>query len=176
MIGRTTSYMSTVENLRISKISSVDLIKIFTILYDIEDKEAVKKIEEILSKSQDASILSSQDSLLDGNVSIDKDSKIEKYSPPIPISHEDEFENLIKIMNSGFTMFFEKEPDDAERTLKRFISSMRFDLGFMIAILNIPFSSLRVLTLEERQRAYDDIIEAFKKNYDIAENKKKMES
>jgi len=53
-IGRTVSYMSSVENGRIAKVASKDLIAIFIKIFGISEDEAVLKIEEMLSEQEDS--------------------------------------------------------------------------------------------------------------------------
>ncbi|MDF1496314.1 helix-turn-helix domain-containing protein [Caproiciproducens sp. CPB-2] len=168
-IGNSVSYISALENGNIKSMKESDFINIVKILYDINnDDEAKQKIQNLIANSEDDSDVSSISDLENEEDSnIPSQENIKTYKTIDTIDNQKEFKRLIKIMNSGFTEVFKHDSKFAERELKSFIRSMRFDLGFMMAIIGIPFFTLSKLNHDERQNLYDEVSDVFKKYYEM---------
>jgi len=150
-IGRTASYISTIENGRIAKISLSDLIKIISVLCDLSESEAVEYIENLINN---------------GKIEDDDTSevKILSYDQLDDVVNSNVFNGQIKEINKAFKAFYKHDPKQAFITLNTFIQSLRSDLGFIMVILNIPFSNLE--TYEEKQEFLNKLIDLFSKYSD----------
>ncbi len=174
-IDKPSAYISAIENKRVGSMSSALLIKIFQTLYDgISEDEAIEKIEAIISPKQGRATNGPAQS---NDLSDEDDAVDQKENKTIyKLSEDYNDPELVKAMLEDVTKFFTKvydgRPKDTVYVLNLFMRSMRFDIGFVMAILSLPYFALKSLSDEERQNAFDDIQSAFRKHFDIAQSKR----
>ncbi len=170
-INKTVSYLSAIEKGRVKSISSKDLIIIIKQLFDLSDNESESKIENLLSEpinkinsasSEEFRHKSLESKNLEGSLIFD-------YDIVEDSKNDEEFNKLFDSFKKGLLLVFDKNSDLAVTSLKRLVASMHFDLGFMMAIMRIPFFALNNLSHQERQKFLNEISESFKKYAIIAQ-------
>lgn len=140
-IGRTISYVSSLENHRISKIMSQDLIRIFKAINLCSEDEAIAEIENMINSESNMSNRNINDGALNlSDIERQKISELRKYSSFIDNEEVKEFESqknfIIKILDA----MYEQMPEDTVRVLRAFCSNLKFNVPFTIGIASMPFS------------------------------------
>lgn len=173
-LGRSISYISLLENGRIKYLKRNEIIKIFQILYKIDEETAEQNIEKILlisSKENNTSIPN------DNNVDADIDTTIadKTIDKPFQADNVKDYSILgnsrsnemvtkcFRNIESGFEVAYDKWPEKTISILRNLVASMHFDLGFMLAIFSTPFFALEGLSHDERQQFLNEVSDIFKK-------------
>ncbi|MDD3569801.1 MAG: hypothetical protein PHY44_01710 [Lachnospiraceae bacterium] len=170
-INRKTSYVSGLENKHILSIKSEDLIKLFIFLFNISEDDAENKIESLLKQEdmniEEETIIIDDEDNMESKLEIDNIKDYHKEN----FDNDEKFKKMLLLTNKIIKAYYQKRPKDAERMLFAFVRSCKFDLGFISAIISIPFFTLEKLSHDERQKVYDEIIEIFEKYYYEIKNK-----
>ncbi len=168
-IGKPEGFISALEGKRYKKIASIVLVTIFDRLYpDLSKDDIIAKIESIVSKPSVTSDLDAANIAIDGGhediVFEEKDeyTLAEDYNNPYLIN------NLLNTLSKPFRVFYEKRPKDTAYILTTFLTSMRFDLGFMMKIISYPFFLFKSLTIDERKRFMSEFKQLFTKYLELA--------
>ena len=164
LIGKALSYVSALENRRIAKVASPDLVKIFSILQNCSEDDAAEAIENLLKENETFNRQTTTDVWEDDAVA-KKPSVIKTYSLDDNNVPEETLKKYIDAINTRIRAFYKVHPNDALGILQNFIRSMNFDLGFVMAILSTPFFRLKPYNHEERQEVYNEFIGLFKKHF-----------
>ena len=161
-INQTNSYISALENSRIKNLPSNTLVKIFSILFDIDATKAESQIEDLISNrirfetpSKDTDNISTE--------SVLQETEFNHYKVFEDNTNNTKIENLIHLFDKVFHFLQEKDPKAVDILLKAFPRNIKFDLGFMIAIWEAPFFGFEALNHEERQKFLIEFAELFKR-------------
>ncbi|MCL1806773.1 MAG: helix-turn-helix transcriptional regulator [Oscillospiraceae bacterium] len=166
-IGKTASYVSALEKGRIARILRDDLIKIVMAIHNCPHDKAIEIMGTMLSMSGNLSNESKETLMIDEEI---KEANVKNYNTDNEMN-EELLEKMIGIIGSGLRVYYKVNSERAILTYHRFIQSMQQDLGLIMAIINIPYHKLDSLTHKEKQKAFDDISDAFHKHYKIAEDR-----
>lgn len=178
-IGKPSGYISALENKRIKTIASSLLIKIFLVLHDnLSEDEVIAKIEAIINvpktidkQSSDNVAIDIDDEDIEEHGENESPKKNKKYNLMEDYNNPDLIKGILNEISKRFSSSYKNNPKDTVYILSTFLSSMRFDTGFVMAMLSLPYFGLNNLTHDERQNAFDDIQEVFKKHLELAESK-----
>lgn len=94
---------------------------------------------------------------------------IYKYNNGFAHSNEMDLKCLLYAFKKCILLLFKHDPDSVNQALHIFIKSMHFDLGFMEAIMKIPFYNFEDLNNEDKQKFLDEI-EAIYNKYKTKSN------
>lgn len=165
-LGRSISYISLLENGRIKYLKRNEIIKIFQILYKIDEETAEQNIEKIL-------LISSKDNNVDADIdttiadkTIDKPFQADNVKDYSILGNSRSNKMVTKCfrnIESGFEVEYDKWPEKTISILRNLVASMHFDLGFMLAIFSTPFFALEGLSHDERQQFLNEVSDIFKK-------------
>lgn len=158
-LGRSASYISALENGRLKSLRKNELLKIFEVLFNLDENSAAKKIESILAANENIDIKLSSNA---SNKNFSQDN-IKKYQTVENHTDDKTLDGLMENMKEGFKTIQKVDPEFTISTLKRLVTSMHFDLGFMMALFHIPFFALEGLSHDERQQFLNDLSDIFKK-------------
>lgn len=150
-IDKTVSYVSAIENGRVAKIASADLIQIFVILFEITVEEAVEKIQALMPK------------LPDKNKKKDGESIIVSYDDLDKYFSREEFEKKLKIINNIFKNYYQHDSKGAFITLINILNSFEGDIGFIMSLFKIPLNGLDKMSFEEKSELLKKTRDFFKK-------------
>lgn len=170
LIGKALSYVSALENKRIAKVSSNDLVKIFSVIHDCSEEDAAEIIENLLEKNEIFDRQTAAASWEDDDTA-KKPTAIKTYSLAENNDHGELHEKYIAAIDIRLRAFHKAHPHDALVIFQRLIKSMNFDLGFVMAILSAPFFNLEPLSHEERQAVYDEFADLLKKHFTAAQER-----
>lgn len=183
LINQKSSYIAAIENGRIRKMSLESLKQVIKILFSCDDSEAEAIIKMHISKENNIHFAKHTN---DNNINVDTSSQefanqnIKKYKTGEDHIDTVTLDDLVKNMKIGFETMQKHDSEFVVSTLKRLVTSMHFDLGFMMALFHIPYFVLNGLTHEERQKFLNDVSDIFKKYAIISEehieSKKNKES
>lgn len=173
---KSSGFLSAIENGHAKYLKKEDLVTIFKVLYDFSDDEAELKTENMLSsiahtpqKNVDEDILTDEIDISD-DMDILENTPLTNYKTIDGNKSEEEFQKILKSLNKGLSVIFNNDSKKAITSLKVFLASMHFDLGFMVAIMKIPFFMLKNLNHNERQEFLNEIAESFNKYMMISES------
>ena len=172
-IGKTISYISSLEHNRIKFISQTDLIAIIKIVFKVGDNEATKKIEEWLSNKE-----LNNDDVFDhifNKQSSDQNSVSEYPQNLDSIIDQQLFSQMLNSVKHAFLDFYNHDSKKSLLVLTRIISSINSDIGFEMAYISAPMFMFDKVPFEEKQEVLNrinSILEPYIKKY-IAENSKK---
>lgn len=146
-IGKTVSYMSAVENGRIKSMFSKDLIKVFGILFNINEEESKKRILSFQANqlNKDNSKTRTSDIL------VDVPDKIDTYSTMKSTFNVAKIDSLTDTINEILKKIQKKEPKLVEEILENTPQNLQFDIGFMLAIWQFPFFLLEKAGHQEKE-------------------------
>ena len=162
-LGKSQGYISSLENGRVKFLKRNDIIKIFEILYNINEELASTKIINIVNSSKKSDINLSKDVNFEKTLKPLNDSNIQSYETIEDPINQETGGNLVDNLKLGFETVYKKRPDFTISTLKRFVVSFHFDLAFMMVILRTPYFALEELNHDERQSFLNEFSEIFKK-------------
>ena len=168
-IDQTTSYISALENSRIKNVPSTTLIKIFSILLNIDTAKAESQIEDLISNRIRFETPSNSAENITNNVL--KKSSITHYKTFEDNTSNAEIDDLTNLLKKMFYFLSDADSKEANILLKVLPRNMEFDLGFMVAIWQAPFFGFKPLSHEERQNFLLEFAELFKKYAMIAKSK-----
>lgn len=172
LINQKSSYISAVENGRIKKMSLESLENIVKKLFGCDNDDAENIIKKYLTNSETINVpnmnLEKDVNLNTTNKNFSQD-KITKYKTVENSTKDITLDDLIKNMKLGFETVQKVDSKFTISTLERLVTSMHFDLGFMMALFHIPYFALKGLTHEERQKFLDDVSDIFKKYVAVSE-------
>ena len=169
-INRDDSYISSLELKRLRTISSVDLVAILCIIFDIPEHEATAKAEDFIgleTKTDRYADLSTQASItFDGAedtirvseptvTSYSYDTKTD-YAEPELIS------DMLAVLTGLITEFYKKEPKEAVFALNCFIKTMQFDPAFAMGVMGLPFLVLKSLSIDKRMEVLSELAAVLK--------------
>ncbi|MCH4239843.1 MAG: hypothetical protein LKF71_06215 [Oscillospiraceae bacterium] len=166
LIDQKSSYISAVENGRIKKMSLEALKNIIEKLFDCDDIKA----ENIIKKNIiDSDTISTTNINLKESVDLDTSNNqfsqdnIKKYNTVETPTNTEALDDLIQNMKVGFETIQKVDAEFTVSTLKYLVTSMHFDLGFMMALFHIPYFALKGLDHDGRQQFLNDVSDIFKK-------------
>lgn len=170
-IGKSSGWVSLLENGKLNTVLSKDLIDLFAYLLSVSNDEAEQYIEDLVNKDPENT-----------NENLNNDGgenyQVKEYSISI---NDSEYNKLLKDIQKGFKIIFEntKNKENVFRNIKRFRNNMHFDLSFMVALVGIPFFVLKKVPFKERESLLNEIAELFSKyaeKYKDAEDVNKDET
>lgn len=169
-IGKSSGWVSLLENGKLNTVLSKDLIVLFAYLLSISNDEAEKYIENLITND-------SESTKEHENNDSGENYKVREYNVSI---NESEYNKLLKDIQKGLKIIFDKtnNKEYVFRNIKRFRNNMHFDLSFMVALNGIPFFALKKVPIKEREALLNEIAELFSKyaeKYKDAEDVKEDE-
>lgn len=150
-LGRSQSYISALEHGRINAVKKNNLVSIFEKMYKVGSAEAERKLEDTIISQQN-----------------DNNSKLQNYKTIDDSSSRNTRDKLIDDIKSGFEAAYKHNPDFTISTLKRFATSLHFDLGFMLTILRVPYFAFEGLDHDERQNFLNELADTFNKYAELS--------
>ena len=168
-INQTTSYISALENSRIKNVPSATLVKIFSILFDIDTVKAESQIEDLISNRIRFETPTNSTDNITNNIL--KKSSITHYKTFEDNTNNAEIDDLVNLLKKMFYFLSDADSKEADILLKVLPRNMEFDLGFMVAIWQAPFFGFKPLSHEARQNFLLEFAELFKKYALIAKSK-----
>lgn len=150
-IGKTVSYMSAVENGRIKSMSSKDLIRVFEILFSIDEEESKQRILSFETFNNGKPNIDNSESQSSETI-IEVPDKINTYSTIKRTFDATRIDSLTETINAILKKVQKNEPQLIEEILTTTPHNLQFDVGFMLAIWQFPFFLLEELDYQEKQK------------------------
>lgn len=154
-IGKTISYISSLEHNRIKYIDSSDFIKVIKNLFNIDDSEAEAKIEGWLADQE----INNENNIFEH---IFKDTSevnsTSDYSHNLDnIIDQQVYSDMLNSLKKAFMAYYKHDSKKAILTLNRLLSSLKSDLGFTMALLSTPIVVLNKVPVDKKQKILNDM-------------------
>ena len=168
-IGRTESYISTLETDRLQTLSADDLVAIIMYLHNVTMNEAVAIIEPMLNpnieKPENTTV--SDIVLHENNNEVDEYARItgrpiDEFFKEFYINEEyrnDLIDKTLNEISDCFRTEFDDRPIETLFIMKNFLESLRSAPSTVMSILRIPFSDLTSFTYKTLDSSSEDIID-----------------
>lgn len=147
-IGKSTGWLSMLENCKLSTVNSKDLINVFAYLLSISNQEAEEYIENFLQEQKQ------QFKKQEGIIFYDEDD--EEYTQE---GFKKITDNILHIFNHVFT----EEPKFAFFSIGDFMQNLQSDVGFILALNRISFHKLENTDVKIKKQLFKEINEVAKK-------------
>ena len=162
-VNKANNYISLIENGTIQNIKIEDLKKLLNIFYGFNNEQSE---EFILNLSKDDGSVKPQDDL-ENQIDSDKQKKeIIYYDEEDQSISRINFDKLLDSITKGFNLVYDDNPKFAFSCTGEFMRNLHFDIGFMLALIRIPFYELKETDKEVRQKLYNEISDIVKKSID----------
>ena len=171
-INRDDSYISSLELKRLRTISSVDLVAILSVIFDMPEHEAEAKAEDFIGEGARAERYTAPN--MQASLSFDGVEDTMSVSEPTAayycydtINDNAEPELISDMLDAltGFvTEFYRKDPKEAVFVLNSFIKTMQFDPAFAMGVMGLPFFVLKSLGFEKRMEVLSDLAAVLKRH------------
>ena len=163
-IGRTPSYISSLENGRIARIASNDLISIFTRIFGYSQQASLDYVVSLVDQSNK----------LMTNSTV-QPTKILTYEELDKIVNIESYTKIINNINRCFGEFYNFNQKLAFLKLNAIHTNLKFDTGLMFSMMSLPFTDLDACSLDDRKHLIEDVkhlIEKYTgKSYDMLDQK-----
>ena len=179
-IKRDDSYISSLETRRLRNISSADFIAILCYLFNISEHMAITKAEELINPGRKADIYPSQ-SLQDTDSGVNNFANTLAVNQPSTEYHwygantgytgVDLINDMFKDMTELITDIYRKNPKEIIYAMNSFLKTMRFDPVFAMSVMGMPFFTLKLLDINEREEILAEFSIIIQKYAEIANQK-----
>ena len=174
-IRRDASYISSLELGRLRNISTVDLVLIHCIIYNISEHEAITMVEALINEGRGADIYHGHKALRslvsDGKGAIMAGEPYVEYhvhNEGADFAEPELISDMLDTLTSLIIDIYKENPKEAVYMLTSIIKSMQFDPEFTMGIMGIPFFALKHLGANERKEVLNELLDVFKKHADKA--------
>jgi transcriptional regulator with XRE-family HTH domain len=158
-IGKTISYISSLEHNRIKYIESKDFIEIVKILFNLNNGAAESKIENWLSDKEINNDNNVFEHIFKNNSEIDSGTT---YTHNLDnIIDQQVYSDMLNSLKRAFMAYYKRDSKKAILTLNRLLSSMKSDLGFTMAFVSTPIIVLDKVSVDEKQKILNNMMGLF---------------
>lgn len=165
VLGKSSAYLSHIENGKINRIPEQDLYRIFNKLLGIEGEELHNYISVMLADSEAVDDLSVDTDNIDEDAEPSEKS-IVFYDRNNKSFTETGFNKILENIEYIFNQAFKKNPEYTFKSAGELMRNMHSDLGFMLGLMSAPIHLLDKLDLDTKQNLFDEIAEVIKKYLD----------
>ncbi len=167
-------FISALERKRYKKIASSLLMKIFYSLHEeLGDEEIIAKIESLTSIPDVPESASDEEDNTEVPVDDGRETmtfeKKDEYDLDEDYNNPYLIQSQLRMLSAPFNAYYQRRPRDAVYTITAFLTSMRFDLSFMMKIIGFPFFIFKTLSKDERISFIKEFRQLFDKYLAIAE-------
>ena len=169
-INRDESYISSLELKRLRTISSVDLVAILCVIFDIAEHEATAKAEAFIGIETGTDRYA--DLNMQASVAFDGAENIIKVSEPTVANYRYDtmtdyaepelISDMLDVLTGFIIEFYKKEPKEAVFVLNCFIKTMQFDPAFAMGVMGLPFLVLKSLSTDKRMEVLSELAAVLK--------------